>query len=111
MTDEEAREYRSSITEVLGRHRLGWIADQAEEKISLGRLVTKRVDAGLSVQDPITGETRRASRRAMTEFLSSEPYGEKEKLQILLDAVELGLMVLSGLAPLARAVAARGQLS
>ena len=92
MTEEEARDYRSSITHVLGQHHLGWITDQADEKISLGRLVTKRVDTASSVQDPITGQARRAPRRTMTEFLSSEPYSETERLGILLDAVELGLI-------------------
>ena len=74
MTEEDARSYRSSIKSILTQRQLDWIVEQAEEKMSLGKLTTKNIDANPdSATSTKSGSPRKAGRQ-MTKFLSSEPY-------------------------------------
>jgi hypothetical protein len=89
ITEDDAREYQLALNNVLAKHGLSWIANQANERISLGKTVSKQVLERITPD--IFGEMRRGRRRT-AEFLATEPFNEIEKLEIILDALDLGLV-------------------
>jgi hypothetical protein len=91
ITEDDAREYQIALTRILTDHGLSWIVEQANERIALGKTVSKRVFESGPILEMVPGETRRGRRRT-AEFLATEPFNEIEKLKIILDALDLGLV-------------------
>jgi hypothetical protein len=90
ITEEEAQEYQTALGKILDEHGLSWIADQANERMILGKTMSKQVSESKLIPDMFGGMRR--GRRRTAEFLATEPFNEIEKLQILLDALDLGLV-------------------
>lgn len=90
MTSDEAEDYRRHLTALLDKHHIGWIADEADEAIVVGKTISKRIQPQQIVATDF--ETRpRSARRRTEEFLATEPFDPTEKLRILLDAIEHAL--------------------
>lgn len=89
MSEEDDAAYRREISDVLRRHGFAWVAEQAEAQIAEGKPSSKqvserevpRVDA-----DPMFRIKPPKRRRA--SLITSEPYSESERLEILLQAIE-----------------------
>jgi hypothetical protein len=91
ITEDEAHEYRVALNEILSERGLSWIVQQADERIALGKTTSRRLPTGELFPEALGGEVRR--RRGRTaEFLATEPFNELEKLEIMLDALDLGLV-------------------
>jgi hypothetical protein len=90
ITEDEAQEYQIALGKILGEHGLSWIVDQANERIILGKTVSKQVSESKFIPDMFGGMRR--GRRRTADFLATEPFNEIEKLQILLDALDFGLV-------------------
>jgi hypothetical protein len=91
ITEHDAQEYQLALTKMLTDHGLSWIVEQANERIALGKTVSKRVLDSLVIPDTFAGEIRRGRRRT-ADFLATEPFNEIEKLEMILDALDLGLV-------------------
>jgi hypothetical protein len=89
MTEDDAHEYQIALNKILTDHGLSWLVEQANERIALGKTVSRQVPTS-GVED-VSGEVRRARGRT-AEFLATEPFNEVEKLAIILDAIDLGLV-------------------
>lgn|SRR5579862_516740 len=98
MSEEDDAEYRRRIGEVLEAHGFGWVVAQAEAQIAEGKPASKQVsereifqvsaDTDFAIKRP---RARRAS------LITSEPYTEAERLDILLRAIEAALVQRSAL--------------
>jgi hypothetical protein len=68
-------------------YKLGWVVDDVERQISLGKEVPKKFQTEISNYLP--DDLYSKKRKGKTEsFIVGEPYSEKEKLYILIDAIE-----------------------
>lgn len=98
MSEEDDREYRRRISEVLLRHGFEWVVTQAETQIAEGKPSSKQVserEIFSVLDDPDFAIRRPRARRA--SLITSEPYSEAERLEILLQAVEAALVQRSDL--------------
>src|SRR5207253_5647630 len=86
ITEADAQGYQIALRKILEENGLSWIADQANERISSGKTVSKQVP-----ESTLIPEMRRGRRRT-AEFLATEQFNEIEKLEIILDALDLGLV-------------------
>lgn len=91
VSEEEALQYRSAISSVLEEHGLEWIFQQANERITLGKPVSKHLTEAEFAHEVGDRQPHRKTRRA-EEFYGTETFNEVEQLEILLDAVEQGLV-------------------
>jgi len=94
MTDLEAEQFILSVRQLLLENDLQWVADQADEKIELGKVVTREVSS--SAQDFALAalQTRRGKQRSRrsVEFTANEPYSPNEIVEIFLRAIEQALL-------------------
>src|SRR5436190_9687970 len=93
MSEADDAEYRRRISEVLTLHGFGWVVAQAEAEIAEGKQSAKQVaeQEVFSVSaDPDFRMRRPRSSRA--SLITSEPYSEAERLEILLKAIEAALI-------------------
>ena len=98
MTEDDCAEYRRRIVEILGLRGFDWVVAQTDAEIAEGKQSAKQVserevpsffdDRDFRVRQP---RTRRAS------LITSEPYSEAERLEILLKAIEAALIERSAL--------------
>jgi hypothetical protein len=98
MSEEDDEEYRRRISEVLIRHGFEWVVTQAETQIAEGKPSSKQVserEIFSVLDDPDFTIRRPRARRA--SLITSEPYSEAERLEILLQAVEAALVQRSDL--------------
>lgn len=91
--DDDAAEYRRLLSEVLRGHGFGWVVDQFEMQISEGRPSSKQV----SEREPFSPEsdpffTIRTPRRRRASLITSEPYTEEERLEIVVNAIDAALI-------------------
>lgn len=91
--DDDAETYRRRLSEVLRRHGFGWVVDQAEIQIAEGKPSSKQV----SEREPISVVSDpmfaiRAPRRRRASLITSEPYTEEERLEILISAIDAALV-------------------
>lgn len=91
ISESDAHEYQIALNKILTDHGLSWIVEQANERIALGKTVSKQLSTGGLFPEVVGGEVRRGRGR-MAEFLATEPFNEVEKLVIVLDALDLGLV-------------------
>lgn len=93
MSEEDDADYRRSISRVLRAHGFGWVVDQVESQIAAGKSIDRQVSDRESTL-PLPGEDfniqRPRSRRP--SLITSEPYTESEKLEILLQGIEAALV-------------------
>jgi hypothetical protein len=93
MREEDDANYRRRISDVLVRHGFGWVVTQAEAQIAEGKPSSKQVSERESfpvLADGIFAVRRPRSRRA--SLITSEPYTESERLEILLQAIEAAIV-------------------
>lgn len=85
MDEEEAKRAYDGISEVLRAVGMGWVAEQVEESVELGKTVTKKADASEFIDDKVAGQRR--GRQRMQDFVTTEPFSNLERLNLLLDAI------------------------
>ena len=92
MAELPKREPFEELIELLRKHDLDWLASDTIADIALGR-TQKRVLAKLPRGDNdyqevvvVPGDFRESRRR--TEFLTSEPFSHRERLERLIEAVQ-----------------------
>jgi hypothetical protein len=93
MAEEDDADYRRRIGEVLIEHGFAWVVAQAEAQIAEGKPSSKQVSEREYVPpsaDPMFTVQRPRSRRA--SLITSEPYNESERLDILLEAIEAAVV-------------------
>lgn len=93
MGEEDDANYRRRISEVLIRNGFGWVVTQAEAQIAEGKPSSKQVaerEFFPASADPLFTIRRPRSRRA--SLITSEPYTETERLEILLQAIEAAVV-------------------
>lgn len=89
----DAGEYYRRLEDILGATGFNWVIAQAQEQIAQGRAVTKQVQAPeVSESFEAEGFSSRARRRRRTSLVTTEPYNDRERLHILLDAIEAALV-------------------
>jgi hypothetical protein len=77
--------YRRRIGEVLERHGFRWVLEQAEAQIAEGKPSSKEVSERESVSAAVP-------RRRRVSLITSEPYSESERLEVLLQAIEAAII-------------------
>ncbi len=95
MNDQDYSELYDTLSNILRDKELVWVLDQVSEQIRLGKTESKEIfpeEEGRQ-QNPLPGvESRlqapRGRRRKKEEFLVSTEYTPKEKLILLIDAIE-----------------------
>jgi len=92
MAESPKREPFEQLIELLRKHDLDWLASDTIADIALGR-TQKRVLAKVPRGDNeyqevvvVPGDFRESRRR--TEFLTSEPFSDRERLERLIEAVQ-----------------------
>jgi hypothetical protein len=93
VSEEDDAEYRRRIINALNRHGFSWVVAQAEAQIAEGKPSAKQVSEREAVpfaQDPLFEIRRPRSRRA--SLITSEPYSERERLEIILQAIEAAVL-------------------
>lgn len=83
-------QYRIQLSEILTKHGFGWVVDQSESQIVAGREAEKLVSESRFTSDP--DNNGRIARRGSARLVTSEPYSDGEKLDILLRAIEAALI-------------------
>lgn len=86
MNEKEAQAAYAAIVGVLRHHKFAWVVSQVEDSIDLGKTVKKKVDASEFIDDAAAGERR--GRRKMQDFVTTDPYSARERLELLLDAIQ-----------------------
>jgi hypothetical protein len=93
MAEEDDADYWRRVREVLIEHDFAWVVAQAEAQIAEGKPNAKQVSEREHIPpsaDPMFTVRRPRSRRA--SLITSEPYNESERLEILLDAIEAAIV-------------------
>ena len=93
MAQEDDADYRRRIVDVLEAHGFGWVVAQAEAQIAEGKPASKQVSEPeiLRVSED-TGFAIRHARKRRASLITTEPYSEAERLDILLHAIEAALV-------------------
>jgi hypothetical protein len=86
MNGEEAKSAFDGALDVLRVVGLSWVVEQVEESIHLGKAVTTKADASEFVDDQLVGQRR--GRRQMQDFVTTQPFSNHERLNLVLDAIE-----------------------
>jgi hypothetical protein len=90
--EEDDAAYRRRIAEALVQNGFEWVVEQADSQIAEGKASTKQVSEQQSFHpaaDPMF-EIRKPRRRRAS-LITSEPYSEAEKLEILLHGVKAAI--------------------
>jgi hypothetical protein len=93
MADDEDEIYRRRISDLLINYEFDWVLAQAEAQIAEGKPSSKQVSEQETfsvLADPMFTIKRPRSRRA--SLITSEPYNEAERLDILLQAIEAAIV-------------------
>jgi hypothetical protein len=93
MNDQDYNELNSSLSSVLREKEMVWVIDQVNEQISLGKTESKEIVSDEDYRQNTLPEfvpKRRTSGRGRRkeEFLVTTEYTPKEKLLLLIDAIE-----------------------
>lgn len=81
MEENDARIVFETLVNHLTELKLGWVVDQVNERIRLGKLISKDVSVTRDAHGKI-GRKRKAS------FVTTVPFTAKERLSILIDAID-----------------------
>ena len=98
MTDNEAIEVLERLRDMLLNRKLAWVLEQVSEEIHAGRLTTKPVK--LSNPPPLwrdgsAAADERRHRSSTATFPATIEYSGKERLGLLIDAIEQGVVKLA----------------
>jgi hypothetical protein len=91
VNDEEADRLYTRLLRMLGDRQLRWVAEQVSEEVALGRTFSKTVPVLDSQESPEGSRPRRRK----TKFVSTVQYTPKERLSLLLDAIDRAVVVTS----------------
>ena len=85
----------SSLVEAARECGLGWVLEQVEERIAVGKTKIKKISAKDAQSDSVdasevVAETRRKT-GAPANFVASEAYSSEERLVLLVDALLLAV--------------------
>jgi|SRR5689334_20278114 len=91
MTDEDARQYRGRIAQLLRSAGFGWLLDEVQAEIAAGKPVEKTI-----LEDPLPRmdiedldlTLPRSRRKRRQRRTSTVPFTDQEQLEILLTAIE-----------------------
>ena len=95
LSEEEQEAAYSSLAEAARACRLGWVLEQVEERIAVGKTTIKKILAKEAQSDFVDAaeavvETRRRA-GAPAKFVASEAYTSEERLTLLVDALLLAV--------------------
>ena len=91
LTEDELRAAYSTLSAATQECGLGWVVQQVEERIAVGKTTIEKVAA--RVPDPVSArapelvEGDRKRRGAPASFVTSEAYSSTESLALLVDAL------------------------
>lgn len=91
--DDDTPMYRRRLGEVLRAHGFGWVVEQSEAQIAEGKPNPKQVSERQTFpvdSDPLFEVRAPRGRRA--SLITSVPYTEEERLEILLHAIDAALV-------------------
>jgi hypothetical protein len=88
-----------SIGEFLGRHGLGWVVNQVAEQVRIGRTVLTEVDTlKRGTQEELGFSVTAFKKGPRARFMATAEYSAKEKLLLLLDAVQQTVIITNEMA-------------
>lgn len=93
MAAEDDAEYRRRISDSLIRNGFEWVVQQADAQIAEGKVSAKSVfeeERLIPRLDPMFAV--RKPRRRQASLITSEPYSESERLEILLNAIKAAIV-------------------
>lgn len=86
---------------LLRKHDLGWLVDDAIADVALGktekRILTKRLPADGEYQSIVVAHDQDRDSRKQKEFLTSEPFSDRERLERLIQAIENTIVESAGM--------------
>lgn len=91
MSEEDDANYRRRISDVLNERGFGWVVAQAETQIAEGKPTSRQISEQSSelLREDFTLQGRRPRRASL---ITSEPYTESERLEILLQGIEAAVV-------------------
>jgi hypothetical protein len=97
MNEHEARMAFGQIADILRQQELSWIVDAVTATVAQGKPVTRTIEKGRELEAvlrelDIVDELPSTTRRARESRLGTEAYSDREALELLIDAIENGLM-------------------
>jgi hypothetical protein len=93
MSEEDDAAYRRRIVDSLIRNGFEWVVQEVDAQIADGKVSAKSVieqERFLTQLDPMF--TVRKPRRRQASLITSEPYSESERLDILLNAIKAAIV-------------------
>jgi len=93
VSEEDDASYRRRIADSLIQNGFDWVVQQAEAQIAEGKVSAKSVieqERFLPRLDPMFAV--RKPRRRQASLITSEPYSEAERLEILLNAIKAAII-------------------
>jgi hypothetical protein len=101
MNEDESREWRNRLGEVLTEYNLQWVLEQVEQHIRLGRTSEEEIQTfserrtrptgGTGSDVPTLSPTPAYSPGRKARFVASRDFTANEILEIIIDAVERGI--------------------
>lgn len=98
MNNNEIEEVYNQLARYMKQNELGWILAQVEEEIALGHVFTEKISVAPDESFFYYDDTRNLEKlkknklNSKANFVISKPYSEKEKLELLIDSVEIGIV-------------------
>jgi hypothetical protein len=92
VSEEDDIAYRRRISEVLARNGFQWVVEQADAQIADGKVSSKAVFERERFRPTDDTFEIRKPRRRQASLVTSEPYSENERLEILLNAIRAALI-------------------
>jgi hypothetical protein len=91
---KEARKVYESLSKILTDEGLEWLLQDVQRQIALGKQSTKEIQVESTVGASTAGHhTKKKGRPA--KFIVTQPYSEREKLILLVEAIEAASVGLS----------------
>jgi hypothetical protein len=94
LTDSEAADVYGILGSMLRDQDLGWLFDEVEGRAALGKSVSRRIretELGLEQAVDATSTSRKGT--ALQLFTVVEPFDAHERLRLLIDAIEYGVVL------------------
>ena len=95
LSEEEQNAAYSSLAEAAHACRLGWVLEQVEERIAVGKTAIKKIsakDAQSGRGDDFAARVETSKKAgAPANFVASEAYSSEERLLLLVDALLLAV--------------------
>jgi hypothetical protein len=91
MNDEDAREYRVRIAQMLRSNGYSWVVDEVQGAVAAGKLFEKEIDERFDPQtasDSHDVEETQSRGKGKARRTSTAPFSEHEQLNLLLTAID-----------------------